>query len=134
MAIGGSEPHRAEWRGMGGVGKAGSGKGARRGGQGRGKHTGWGVFRVLGARLGAALSASFAWWMELWVRRGQREPPYSRLFLRGIGWVGRAPGNMLFFPIRDLFLLSASVSPPQIVTRNWDTRQASSMPVTGPHA
>lgn len=119
------------------MGRAGSGKGAKgasRGGQGPGKHMGWGVDGVLGARLGAALTASSAWWMELRVRRGQREPPHSRLFLRGIGCLGRAPGNMLFFPVHDLFLLSASVSPPQIVTRNWDTRQAPSMPVTGPHA
>lgn len=113
MAIGVSDPHGTEWW-DGGMGRAGSGKGAkeaRMGGQGPRKHTGWGMDRVRGAWLEAALTASSVWWMELRVRRGQREPPHFRLFLRGTGCLGRAPGNMLFFPVYDLFLLAASVSP-----------------------
>lgn len=41
-------------------------------------------------------------------------------FLRETGCLGHDPGNALPFPVHDLSLLCASVSPPQVVARNWD--------------
>lgn len=126
MAIGGSGPRRAVGRdgGVDGAGSVRGAKGAKKGGQGPEKHVGSdGSERSAGAWPGAALPASSPWKVKplLQVRRGDKgattflSPP-----LRGIGCLCHDPGNMLPFPVHDLFLLYASVSPPQIVAGNWD--------------
>lgn len=110
--------------------------GVRRGGQGLGKHMGWGVDGVLGPwpEQPDCVPSMVEEALTLGQERGQRGSPRSFLFLRGFGYLGRAPGNMLFFPVHDVFLFRASVSPPQIVTSGWDISQAPSMPVLGPQA
>lgn len=45
-------------------------------------------------------------------------PSHPFLFLRGVGCLRQDPGNTLSFPVYDLFLLCASVSPLPIVAGN----------------